>query len=661
MTATTNTTAIDFAAYTPEAIIDGTKSLIAKGEQVYGAIAAEPNPTFATVVLPLAQFENQVSTRMAASNLRAISPDAAVRQASNDASQLLEDFKTKSGMRADAFAAINTVFENKAEMSQLDAEDARLVEHIVRRFRRNGLALSPEDQGKLAAVKNKLTELSMQFAKNFNELEGQELFTREELAGLPEDFFTGRETKTENGIDKFVVTTKYPDVEPVLQKAHSAETRRRIFVTNDERGAANIPLIKDAARLRIEAAKLLGYKTNAEYAHEICMAKTPARVAEFEAGLLNRLSMAGDKEIEDITELKRQDSPDSPKVLAWDVPYYLNKLKETRYNVDENKVRQYLPTAHTIRQVLDFYEKLLHVRVQKADISVWHPSVDAYEVTDDEYGFLGHIYIDAYPRPDKENHPCTMAMRSGFVNADGTRHFPAAILITNLSKGSGSQPSLMSHNDLRIVLHELGHVFHGICLRSKYALFSLMSVESDFIEAPSQMLENWVWQPEGLKRFSRHYETGEPLPGSLCDAIIAAKNVGVPIDGLRRMYQSRFDQTIHNTTDVESVDITQLYSDLRRDIGRLDTGDLVLPAAGIFSHMMGGYDAKFYVYMWGMVFSADMFAARFAKEGIDNPQTGRDYRREILESGATRDAADSLRAFLGRDPADDAFFEALRI
>ncbi|ORX68099.1 zincin [Linderina pennispora] len=627
------TTAIDFAAYTPEAIIDGTKSLIAKGEQVYDAIAAEPNPTFATVVVPLAQFENQVSTRMAASNLRAISPDAAVRQASNDADQLLEDFKTKSGMRADVFAAINTVFENKAEMSQLDAEDARLVEHIVRRFRRNGLALSPEDQGKLAAVKSKLTELSM-----------QKLFTREELAGLPEDFFAGRETKTEGGVDKFVVTTKYPDVEPVLQKAHSAETRRRIFVTNDERGAANIPLIKDAARLRIEAAKLLGYKTNAEYAHEICMAKTPARVAEFEAGLLSRLSTAGDKEMEDIAELKRQDSPDSPKVLAWDVPYYLNKLKETRYNVDENKVRQYLPTAHIIRQVLDFYEKLLHVHVQKADISVWHPSVDAYEVTDDEYGFLGHIYIDAYPRPDKENHPCTIPMRSGFVNADGTRHFPAAILITNL-----------------IVLHELGHVFHVICLRSKYDMFWLMSIEFDFLEAPSQMLENWVWQPEILKRFSRHYQTGESLPGSLCDAIIAAKNVGVPIDGLRRMYQSRFDQTIHNTTDVESVDITQLYSDLRRDIGRLDTGDLVLPAAGIFSHMMGGYDARFYVYMWGMVFSADMFAARFAKEGINSPQTGRDYRREILEPGATRDAADSLRAFLGRDPTDAAFFAALNV
>ncbi|KAJ1935482.1 metalloendopeptidase, partial [Linderina pennispora] len=282
------------------------------------------------------------------------------------------------------------------------------------------------------------------------------------------------------------------------------------------------------------------------------MAKTPARVAEFEAGLLSRLSTAGDKEIEDIAELKRQDSPDSPKVLAWDVPYYLNKLKETRYNVDENKVRQYLPTAHTIRQVLNFYEKLLHVRVQKADISVWHPSVDAYEVTDDEYGFLGHIYIDAYPRPDKENHPCTIPMRSGFVNADGTRHFPAAILITNLSKGSDSQPSLMSHEDLRIVLHELGHVFHVICLRSKYDMFWLMSIEFDFLEAPSQMLENWVWQPEILKRFSRHYQTGESLPGSLCDAIIAAKNVGVPIDGLRRMYQSRFDQTIHNTTDVES-------------------------------------------------------------------------------------------------------------
>ncbi|KAJ1943262.1 metalloendopeptidase [Linderina macrospora] len=439
-----------------------------------------------------------------------------------------------------------------------------------------------------------------------------------------------------------------------------------MFVTSDRRGQPSVPLIRQAAQLRLQAAQLLGYKTNSEFAHEICMAGNPANVHDFESKLLDRLAIAGDREIAELSELKRQDPDDSTgdgKVYAWDVQFYLNRLKQTRYNVDESAIRPYLPTVHVIDQILRFYEHLLHVHVKKVQIPVWHESVDAYEVSDDEFGFLGHIYIDAYPRANKENHPCTMPLRSGFLCADGeSRESPAAILITNVSKGSDTQPSLMSHNDLRVVLHELGHVFHVICLRSSYAMFSLMSIEFDFIEAPSQMLENWVWQPEILKRFSKHHVTGQPLPDDLSQAIIAARNVGVPIDGLRRMYQSAFDQAIHNASEnVESVDVAQLYSDLRKQIGRLDTGDLVLPAVGIFHHMMSGYDSRFYVYMWGMVFSADMFAQRFAKEGIDNPDTGRDYRREILQPGPTRDAAESLRRFLGREPSDAAFFAALNV
>ncbi|KAI8324915.1 zincin [Martensiomyces pterosporus] len=661
---------LDFSQFTPGYINSATDAIISSSQRAQDEVAAQTQPTFANVIAPLAMSENDASIGSTLCFLQILHPDSAVRDASTRAQERLSRFETASGMRDDVYQVVRAVGENEQEMAQLSAEDRRLVERIERQFRRNGLALDAGKREQLGDLRKQITELCIKFSRNLTELDGEELFTRGELEGLPASFLEGREAKTVDGVEKYVVTTKYPDLFPVLRLAKSRETRKRLFIANDQRCKENVNLLQQAIRLRLDAAKLLGYATHAEYVLGERMAKTPEAVGEFEASLLDKLNTVADREIADIFALREKlehgQGDQSRKVLyAWDYPYYANLIKEQKYNVDDEQVKEYFPTKLVTRRILDFYEHLLHARISKAENApVWHPSVDAYEVWDassagNEPQFVGYFYLDLYPRQGKENHPCTLTLRPGYTKRDGSREYPNATLIANYSVATDSKPSLLTHNDARILLHELGHVFHHIFAYSKWAQLQMATVEFDFIEAPSQMLENWVWQPTVLKQLASHYDTNEPIPDALVSAIVASKNADTGMDSLRRMYHSSFDRAIHNATEVDSIDVQKLFLNARRDIGRLDTGDVETAGAGVFGHVMQGYDAGFYVYMWGQVFSADMFAERFGKEGINNRQTGLDYRNQILRPGATRDAAVSLEEFLGREPKPDAFFESL--
>ncbi|KAJ1961588.1 metalloendopeptidase [Dipsacomyces acuminosporus] len=656
--------------FTADSINARTDSIISNSQAVQATVAAQPQPTFANAIAPLAQLENELAFGRVFWCLQSVHPDKAIRDACAKATERLMEFKTESDMRKDIYTVVEGVYENKPEMDRLDAEDHRLVERMESQFRRNGLDLDPSQRKELGELRKQTDDLSIKFSRNFNELDGKELFTREQLDGLPDSFFEGRDVEVADGVEKFAVTTKYPDLHPVLRLARDRETRKRLFLANDQRCQENVALLEQAIRLRLKAARLLGYSTHAEYVLEERMAKSPQAVIDFEAALLDKLNIVADKEIAEINELRRQLEPHSiakqTNVLdAWDYQYYASLVKEHKYKFDTEQVREYFAADSVTRRILDFYEQLLHLRIAKVEgASTWHPSVDMYKVYDahDDHGvsrFIGYFYLDLYPRQGKENHPCTLDMLPGFEKPDGTREYPCATLVANYSAMGEGKPALLTHDDVRVLLHELGHVFHHICIVSKWAVFRIGFMELDFLEAPSQMLENWVWQPEFIKKLASHYETSQPIPDALVSSVVAARNADTGVDGLRRLYCSRFDFAVHNAADVDSVNVSRIFTDLRRDIGRLDIGDIETAGAGVFGHMMQGYDAGFYVYMWSMVFSADMFAERFGKEGIDNRQTGLDYRHQILRPGATRDASASLEAFLGRKPNTDAFFKSL--
>ncbi|KAI7827287.1 hypothetical protein BX661DRAFT_182988 [Kickxella alabastrina] len=575
-------------------------NIISRGKQVQDLVANQPKPTFSNTVAPLANFENDQVTF-----LQNVSADKSVRDASSEAEQQLGAFRIESLMREDVYKSVRAVFDNKAEMTALEPEDRLLVEKMEEEYRRNGLALSAENRDKLGHIRKRLSELSITFSRNTNENDGRILFTRQELGGLPEDYFDGRTTEVVDGVEKFVVTTKYPDLVPTL------------LATEESRCPENIALLQEAIGLRVEAARLLGYTTHAEFVLKQNMAKTPQAVLEFEHDLRNKLDVLADKEIKEIEALKRADNKavDAPYegLFNWDFRYYSNQVKERKH--------KYFPMKQVTRGVLDIYQKMLSLRFVKA--------------TNDD--FVGHFYLDLYPRDGKYNHACVNPIRAGFAHPDGSREYPVAVMLANFPKPTSAAPALLTHDDTLTLLHEFGHVFHHICAETKWSHFQLDSVQMDFIEAPSQMLENWGWEPSVLRQFAVHHKTGEPIPEDLVKRLVAAKNEGAGLFNLRQVFFGLFDMAIHNTAD-GNVDVKAVYRELREKTTHGTCG------AATFGHMMGGYDAGYYGYLWAKVFSSDMYASRFLKDGVDNPQTGLDYRREILLPGGSRDASAFLES-----------------
>ncbi|KAI8326244.1 zincin [Martensiomyces pterosporus] len=649
----------------PQDIHSLVDALIARGKKIQDAVAAQASPTFENVIVPLATRENdQGADYSVVTFLQNVSTDKEIRDASTEAEEKLDAFEIESLMREDVYKVVRAVFDNKEEMARLGPEDRRLVEKIELQHRRNGLALGKEQRGRLGEIKKRLSELGIKYSRNVNEGDGRETFTREELEGLPNDYFEGRPTEIVDGVEKYVVTTKYPDLFPALRLAKREETRKRLSIAEGQRCPENIPLLQEAVELRLESAKLLGYNTHAEYVLEEHMAKTPKAVLEFEGDLRERLNVLADKEIEEIEVLKRADKAAAGEpyegLFSWDFRYYTNLVKERKHNISDEEVKQYFPMKEVTRGILDIYQKMLSLRFVKIEgPPVWHPDVDMYEVWEAEgEQFVGHFYLDLYPRDGKYNHAAVWPIRAGYERPDGSRQYPVAAMVANFPKPTASAPALLKHDDATTLLHELGHVFHGICSVTKWARFHGTSTETDFVEAPSQMLENWCWEPSVLRQFAVHYKTGEPIPDQLVKRLVAAKNESAGLFNLRQVFFGLYDMGIHNTADGK-VDVKELYTTLREEIGRFKNGDIDTWGSSTFGHMMGGYDSGYYGYLWSEVFSADMFASRFLKDGIDNPKTGLDYRREVLLPGGSRDASVSLEMFLGRAPNNKAFLKSI--
>ncbi|KAJ1808498.1 metalloendopeptidase, partial [Coemansia sp. RSA 2598] len=646
----------------PKDIRAAVSNIVGRGKEVQDKVARQTRPTFANAIAPLARFENDNGADSSiVTFLQNVSTDKDVRDASSEAEQQLSSFRIESMMREDVYKSVRAVLDNKVEMDSLEPEDRLLVQKMEEEYRRNGLALSQGQRRELGDIRKRLSELSIKFSRSINEKDGRILFTRQELLGLPEDYFDRRPTEIEDGVEKFVVTTKYPDLVPVMQMAKSEQTRKRLMVVSESRCPENIALLEEAVKLRVQAAQLLGYKTHAEFVLEQNMAKTPQKVLDFEHDLREKLDVLADKEIKEIEALKMADKKAAGEpyagLFSWDFRYYSNIVKERKHNVSDEEIKQYFPMKQVTRGVLDIYQNMLGLRFNKVDDApVWHPDVEMYEIweANDDNKFVGHFYLDLHPRDGKYNHACVNPIRAGFARSDGTREHPVAVMLANFPKPTSSAPALLTHDDALTLLHEFGHVFHHICAETKWSHFQLDSVQMDFIEAPSQMLENWGWEPSVLRQFAAHYKTGEPIPEDLIRRMVAAKNEGAGLFNLRQVFFGLFDMAIHNTADGK-VDIRALYKTLREQTTRFSAGDTDTCGAATFGHMMGGYDAGYYGYLWAKVYSSDMYASRFLKDGVDNPRTGMDYRFEILRPGGSRDAAVSLERFLGRGPSSDAF------
>jgi len=649
---------------TPTAILQVTNDVINKAESELSAIGAmTANPTFDNALSRLAKLEATLQTETAAASfLQHVSSDKAVRDASVEAQMLLDAFYIEKGMREDVYLIAKAVHD--AEAGKLQGESARFLEKVMLGFKQNGLALSAADRDVLKAKRKCLADLCTGYSRNLNEDNTSVLMTTEELKGCPEDFLESLERSSDG--QHYVVTTKYPDVTGVMQYAECESSRRAIDVAFNSRAKANGDLLKEAITLRRECAALLGYGSHADFQLEERLAKSCSAVLRFEEDLKARLMPLGERELNRMRDLKKAETG-SDSFRTWDMAYYARIIKERDYAVDQETLKNYFSLDTVMESMLGIYEEVLSLRFHvDPAVPTWHEDVKAVRVLDGTSGTeIGLFFLDLYPRDGKYSHAACFPLAPGYARSDGTRQLPISAIVANFTKPTSDKPSLLKHDEVVTMFHELGHAMHDMCALVTYSRFHGTSVETDFVEAPSQMLENWCWDRVTLKCLSKHYKTGEALSDGLIENLVRSKNFNDGLANLRQVFFGLFDLTIHSIgksglDNGESIDA--LYARLRKEITLIEQPEGICPASS-FGHMMGGYDAGYYGYLWSEVFSADMFFSRFNKAGLDNGlqngEVGQAYRREILQPGGSRDGMESIKAFLGREPTPDAFLRSI--
>eukprot|EP01113_Clastostelium_recurvatum_P027594 TRINITY_DN3331_c0_g1_i2.p1 TRINITY_DN3331_c0_g1~~TRINITY_DN3331_c0_g1_i2.p1 ORF type:complete len:739 (-),score=223.20 TRINITY_DN3331_c0_g1_i2:14-2230(-) len=636
------------------------EELMNNTKKVYDQVAAiKPGEhTFENTVKVIADDETDCD--VLSSNVSfpgSVSTEKEIRDAAAEAETKMSSFGIEMGMRVDVFKSVEAY---EATNPGLKGEDARFLQRLLLDFKRAGLALPEDQREELKTLKQRISDACIKFQQNLNEDVSHLWLSASELEGVPDAVLGGFVSEDREGQTFYKVTMKYPDYMPSMKYCKVEETRKKLDKCYGSRCLeANTPLLEEIIHLRDKCAKMLGYKTHAHYVHEVRMAKTPENVQDFYASLRPKLEVLAKKELAKILDLKKRHvgaEKFDNKINSWDFLYYDRLTNEEEYSINDQEISEYFPMEHVTNGILEIYQTILGLRFELApDAHVWHEDVLSYAVYDKASGeAMGHFYLDMYPREGKYGHAAAFPLQRGCEERRGQYQLPTTAMVCNFSKPQPGKPSLLKHEEVETYFHEFGHVMHGICARAKYSRFAGTSTERDFVECPSQMLENWCWQKNVLVRLSSHYQTHKPLPEDLLNKMVAAKNANSGLLHARQVFYGIFDLTVHTQ---DKVDTASTFNRLKEEITYTGSNPGTNAAAS-FGHLTGGYDASYYGYLYSKVFSADLFNS-FKEGGVLSPEVGMRYRQHILLPGGSVDGADMLRNFLGRDPALDPFLESI--
>lgn len=646
-----------YSSVTADKVAQGIDDAIDEAQGILEAmVAPRDDRTFENTMLPLDRIADVLSKANARyAFMGYVHPEKDIRSAAKTAEEKLESFGVEMVFRDDLNAAVQE-YAVTDEAMELGAESARFVEFTLRDLRHAGHELSPEARARVKERTQRLVELGVRFQENIDEWEDHILVTTDDLEGLPPSFAESLETDEDTG--KLKVTLAYPHLIPFVENAKRRDLREQLsFKFNTQAVEANREILEEARRLRHEIAEEFGVPSWAHHRLEERMAKDPERVASFYDGLISPLTKQGEADLSVMGELLAEDAGED-QVQSWDWRFYDTQQRRTDYGVDPFEVANYFPLDGVLDGMFDLVQETFGLEFQEvADPDVWHPDVRLFAIHDaGSKELLAHFYLDLFPREGKYGHAAEFPLVMSRRMEDGSYQNPVCAMVANFTKPTASAPSLLQHGEVETLFHEFGHVLHQNLGRTELARFAGTSVERDFVEAPSQIMQHWVWRADVLRRFARHHETGEPIPDQLVEQLVAARQLNVAIHQLRQLQYGWWDQTMHGT------DVALDFDHILREGARLG----LMPfhegtfALASFGHLMGGYDAAYYGYMWSEVFGDDMFS-RFEEEGVTNPAVGMAYRREVLERGGSVDADDMLTAFLGRDPDNTAFLRKLGI
>jgi thimet oligopeptidase len=616
-------------------------------------IGVKSRRTFQNIVVPIEDLTSDLSdTTIAQQFLFQVSTSKDVRDASLKCNNDESAFLTNLSASPQLYAAVAAARESGTAKN---AYDRKLTQLWLDTFKRSGAGLPTARRMQFVQLSNELTNLQNEYQNNLGNDSTTISITPAQAASLPADFLAGLK---KNGSD-YVVPVDESTVALFQYNERDESARRAYYLAYNNRAAAkNTQLLEEAISVRDRLAHLLGYQTWAAYQLSDRMAKSPQRVTSFLQNLDTTLLPKAREDLARLTALKAQDTHDPNAVIhPWDVGYYDNQLRKTQYAVDQNEVRQYFPVQHTVDSVLNIYHTLLGVDFKQVTPSdAWNPDVIEYQVTDSKTGrFIGTTYFDLYPRPGKYDHFANFPLLPVRVT-NGAYRAPVAAIVGNWPRPAPGHPALLSHGDVVTFFHEFGHNMAALLATAPYETLSNGFVE-DFVEAPSQMLENFVWQPSILKQISSNWKTGDPLPDALIEKMVRARYVDNAYDTTRQIMLAEIDMTYH--TSGPHVDTTAVWDKLSAELTPMPAPAGIEPQAS-FGHLMGGYDAGYYGYLWSKVYAQDLFTA-FLQGGLENPQVGMRYRQEILQPARTYDPDVEVQHFLGRPMNPNAFYQEFGI
>ena len=649
----------------PDHVTPAIDQLLSEGRALVERMAgAGENPTWDNFARPLEDMEERLARAWSqVSHMNSVVNTPELREAYNDNLPKLTAFYADLGQHEGLYAKFRSL-SSSAAFASLTAAQRRIVENELRDFRLGGAELPAEKKVRFKAIQESLSTLSARFEENLLDTTNEYALyveAAEELAGIPDDALqAAREAAEADHKAGWKFTLHFPSYMPVMQYGHHRplrETLYRAYATRaSEFGKAewdNTALISEILQLRAEAAELLGFSDYAQLSLATKMAQSPAEVMDFLRSLAQRARRFAEQ---DMAELKAYAAGrlGLPQLEAWDVAYASEKLREEKYAFSDQEVKQYFPEPQVLAGLFRVVQTIFGVQVRQSKAPVWHNDVTFYEIVDRDGHLIGQFYLDLYARNGKRggawmDEAITRRRKSHGIET------PVAFLTCNFSAPVGGKPALFTHDEVITLFHEFGHGLHHLLTRvEEYGVSGIKGVEWDAVELPSQFMENFCWEWDVLRHMTRHVDTGEHLPRTLFDKMVAAKNFQAGMQTVRQIEFSLFDMRLHCEFDPHgSKTPLQLLEEIRDEVA------VVRPPSwnrfpNNFSHIFaGGYAAGYYSYKWAEVLSADAYAL-FEEHGVLNEQVGHRFWSEILAQGGARPALESFVAFRGRQPTIDA-------
>lgn len=646
------------------AILEGMQ---AEDNEIAAIVANSETPTFNNTILALEHSGKLLERTLTIFfNLMSAETNDAMDALAEKMMPLISEHENNIRLNAELFQRIKAVYNNRLEFGLSD-EESVLLDKVYDGFIRNGADLSEEKKNEFRKLSNDLSMLTLRFSQNnLKETNKFELYLEDEgqLEGLPESAVeaavcAAREKGKDHG---WLFTLHAPSYVPFMKYCKCRELRKRMYMAYNtqcthEDELNNFEIVKQLVNTRMELAHLLGYSNYAEYVLKKRMAENSSKVYTLLEELIAAYKPVAIEEVEEIKQLAQKMEGADFELMPWDFSYYSEKLKNEKYQFDEEELRPYFELNAVIDGVFGLATRLYGLTFhENTEIPVYHPDVKAYEVFDEDGSFLAVLYADFHPRAGKRSGAWMTSYKEQWIDSDGMNSRPHVAVVMNFTKPTADKPALLTFSEVNTFLHEFGHALHGMLANSRFASLSGTNVYWDFVELPSQIMENFAIEGDFLNTFAKHYKTGEPIPESFIQRLVQASNFNVAYACMRQVSFGLLDMAWYTRTESFEGDVSQYERNAWKEALILPQVDETCMSVQ-FSHIMsGGYSAGYYSYKWAEVLDADAFSV-FKEHGIFNKEVASSFRNNILSRGGTEHPMVLYKRFRGQEPTIDALLK----